>query len=527
MGDLPEQDQTTGTAPRRITKQRVGLVVTPLLALALVTLGDFDPAQPQVGRMAGVAVLMAGWWITEAIPIPATAMLPVVLLPLLGIAPGKQVAGHYFNHVIFLFLGGFIFALAMQRWQLHRRIALSVLTALGGRTERTLLGFMVATWFLSMWISNTAATMMMVPIAMSIAAELKRRTDSRFHGRYQTGLLLGIAYAASIGGIATLIGTPPNLSFARILTITFADAPEIAFTNWLAFALPLSVVMLVAAWGQLMWLFVRRTGSDRHHPGIEIDGDLLRAERAKLGRTSFEEGVVLTLFVLLIALWMFRKPLSVGAMTIPGWSHFFPDPSFIDDGTVAVTIALLLFLIPARSAAHSGSRLMDWETAVQLPWGIVLLFGGGFALASGFNTSGLSEWLGTRLSLLGDAPPVVLVASVCAFLTFLTELTSNTATTEMVLPVLASLAVAIHVHPLLLMIPATLSASCAFMLPVATPPNAIVFGTGAIRMNDMVRAGLLLNLIGVVLITLSIFLVGSTVLGIQPDVVPDWARLGP
>jgi sodium-dependent dicarboxylate transporter 2/3/5 len=468
--------------------------------------------------MAAVALLMAIWWITEAIPIPATALLPVVLFPALGILPGKDTAGVYFNHVIFLFLGGFMFALCMQRWNLHRRIALRIILAVGASPRRLLLGFMIAAWFLSMWVSNTATTMMMVPMALAIVLQLEDRFGEGAVARYAPGLLIGIAYAASIGGMATLIGTPPNLSFTRILTIVFPAAPEISFAAWLAFAFPLSLVLLLIAWQLLGLLFVRDAG------GFTAGEEVFREEYRKLGRLRYEEGVVLALFALLVALWVLRSGIPIGDQTYLQWTALLPRPDYVDDGTVAILIAVLLFLIPSRS--RPGERLLDWETASRVQWGIVLLFGGGFALASGFKESGLSEWLGQRMIGLSDLPPVAIVASVCAVLTGLTELTSNTATTEMILPVVGSMAVAIGVNPLLLMIPATLSASCAFALPVATPPNAIVFGSGRVRMIDMVRGGLILNLIGVVLITLAIYTLGAMVLGIDPGTMPGWAVAG-
>ncbi len=492
-------------------RSKIGLFGVPAAALAILLFVDLDPGRPEITRMAAVAVLMAGWWITEAIPIPATSLLPVALFPLFGILDGKITAALYFNDTIFLFIGGFIFALAMQKWNLHRRIALRIILILGSGPMRLMLGFMLATWFLSMWISNTATTMMMVPMALAIVLQLREQFGSEAVGSYAVGLLLGVAYSASIGGIATIIGTPPNLSFRRILTILFPEAPEISFADWFMFALPLSVVFLLLCWGLLGRMFARNTGIDEHNT------DMFRREYEKLGPVGFEERAVMVLFGLLVFLWMFRRDLFF----IPGWSRLLPDPSLAYDGTAAIIVAIILFLIPARS--RPGGRLMDWETAVQLKWGIVLLFGGGFALAGGFAESGLSAWLGGRLSAFADYPPIVLVLVTCTAITFLTELTSNAATTEMALPVLGSLAVAIEVNPLLLMVPATLSASCAFMLPVATPPNAIAFGSGELPMREMVRTGIILNLLGIVLITAAIYLLGIAALGIDLSVMPDWA----
>ncbi len=497
--------------PGRVGK-KMGLFGVPLAALAILLFADLSPGNPAVTRMAAVALLMAGWWITEAIPIPATALLPVALFPILGILDGRDTAAYYFNDTIFLFIGGFIFALAMQRWELHRRIALRIILILGTSPRRLMLGFMLSTWFLSMWISNTATTMMMVPMAIAVVLQFRDHFGKENVAGYSVGLLLGVAYSASIGGLATLIGTPPNLSFRRILTIVFPEAPEISFAAWFFFALPLSVALLLLCWGLLGQLFAR---------GAALKGgqtDLFRAEYRKLGKISAEERIVLVLFVVLVALWLFRQDLFF----IPGWTRILPEPGFARDGTVAIIVALLLFVLPAPS--RPGVRIMDWETAVKLRWGIVLLFGGGFALAAGFAESGLSAWLGGRLATLGDLPPVVLVLVICTTITFLTELTSNTATAEMALPVLGALAVAIDVNPLLLMVPATLSASCAFMLPVATPPNAIAFGSGEINMKDMMRAGLVLNVVGILLITAAIYVLGIPALGIDLGAMPAWAR---
>lgn len=493
--------------------QKIGLIAGPVLAIGLLLFFDLDPGRPAVTRTAAVALLMAVWWMTEAVPLAATALLPVVLFPLFGIMDGKKVAPIYFNHVILLFIGGFMVALAMQRWNLHRRIALRVLLWCGVRPRRILLGFMVSTAFLSMWISNTATTMMMVPIVLAVVLKLEEGTQQ---GRFATGLFLGVAYGASIGGVATLVGTPPNLSLARILNIHFPGAPEISFAGWFLFAFPVSVFFLVLAWLLLSHL---------HAGGRQaktFDQRVLRDQYRALGPLSYEEAVVLANFVLLALLWLFRNEIRIGETVVPGWSGLFRGGAFLNDGTVAMGMALLLFLIPARSA--SAEKILDRETVAKLPWHIVLLFGGGFALATGFKDSGLSMWFGHRLAGLSAVHPMLLVAVLCLMITFLTELTSNTATAEMFLPILAALGVAIQVNPLLLMIPATLSCSFAFMLPVATPPNAIVFGTDRVRMKDMVRAGLILNLTGVAIIAGAIYTLGGSALGIELTGLPEWAR---
>lgn len=454
---------------------------------------------------------MAVWWITEAIPLAATALLPVVLFPLLGVMPGKVAAGQYFNSLIFLFLGGFLMALAIERWGLHRRIALRVLLLTGRRPHGVLFGFMASTWFLSMWISNTAASMMMIAIGLAVVIRLEETLPPPGGERLGAGIFLGVAYSASIGGIATLVGTPPNLSLARIHQILFPGEPPIQFTSWLAFAFPLSVGLLLCAWALLAFLFLPASR------GQKIDPRVIREEHARLGPPSFAERLVLVDFVLMVVAWVTRADIELGGVTLPGWQRWLPEPSHADDGTVAILFALPLFLLPACDPEAPAARILDWKTARGLPWDVVLLFGGGFALSKGFVESGLSQWLGHELEAAMRAlnPPLaVLVASVCAALTALTELTSNTATAEMALPVLASLAKAAAVPPLLLMVAGTLACSCAFMLPVATPPNAIAFGTGRVSMRDMIKAGFWLNLLGVVLVTVVVLILGRPMLGI-------------
>lgn len=495
----------------------IGLFLGPLVGLFFVFIITLDSGNAAISRMAGVAAWMAIWWIFEAVPLAVTALLPIVLFPILGIMSGKQVSPIYFNHIIFLFIGGFLVALAMQKWNLHKRIALRILLWFGINPKNILLGFMIATAFLSMWISNTATTMMMVPIALSMIIKLGEILDKEEVRKYSIGIFLGVAYSASIGGIATLVGTPPNLSFVRILTILFPNAPEISFATWFIFAFPVSVIFIIILWLLLSTLF--RPSPDK----FILDIKLFKDQYKELGPMTYEERTVLYNFILLAVLWLTRANIKIGSFTIPGWSQLFPNPDFFNDGTVAMAIALILFLIPSRQ--QKGERILTWETASKLPWHIVLLFGGGFALASGFKESGLAMWLGQHFVSVGSLHPIIIVLAICLFVTFLTELTSNTATAEMLLPILGSLAVAIHLNPLFLMIPATLSCSFAFMLPVATPPNAIIFGTNQLKIRDMVRVGIWLNLIGVILITSVIFFIGQSVFEIDLSVMPGWATM--
>ncbi len=499
------------------TIKKVSLIVVPLLCVLFIIFVDLSPGHREITYTAAVAFLMAVWWITETIPLAATALIPLILFPAFGVMDGKAVSTQYVNHIIFIFIGGFLVALAMERWNLHRRLALRILMLVGVHPRYILLGFMLATALLSMWISNTATTMMMVPIAIAIVSNLEENLGKKKVRKLSIGIFLGIAYSASIGGIATLIGTPPNLSFVRIFNIFFPNAPEISFAKWFFFAFPISIVFLFIVWMFLSFIFCPREG-------ITLEKKIFSDQYKALGPISFEEIVVLVDFIVLVFLWMFRANIKIGSFVIPGWSNLFPEAKFINDGTVAITTAFLLFLIPAknRENKNNGRRVLTWKTASRLPWNIVLLFGGGFALAAGFKESKLDRWIGEQLEGLGSMPPILIIACICLLLTFLTELTSNTATAEILLPILAGLAVSIRVNPLLLMIPGTLSCSFAFMLPVATPPNAIVFGTDRLRISDMARVGVILNLIGAVIITLAVFLIGKAVFGIDLSTLPSW-----
>lgn len=493
------------------------LVIAPLISLSLVLFGDLEPGNPSVTYTLAIAILMAIWWITEAVPLAVTALLPVALFPLFGVADGKSISAMYFNYLIFLFLGGFLMALAMERWDLHRRIAIKVLMFFGISPGRILMGFMVATAFLSMWMSNTATTMLMIPIALSIVYKLEEIVGKKELGSYSVGLLLGIAYSASIGGIATLVGTPPNLSFARIANILFPAMPEISFANWLIFAIWITGLLFVTAWVLLFLMYRPKTAWKG------VNRAEFRKEYQLLGKAKPEEKIIFVLFVAMALLWVFRSGFHIGFVNIPGWSDLFENPGYINDGTVAIAIAALLFIIPSKTS--KGERLMNWETANRLPWHIVLLFGGGFALAQGFVDSGLSLWFGKELSGLAGTHPMILTSVIVTMMSFLTELTSNIASTEMILPILAGMAVSIQVNPLLLMIPATLAASLAFMLPVATPPNAIVFGTGKLQIIDMVKTGFLLNLAGIIVTTLVTYFWGTLVFGIDVSSFPEWATI--
>ena len=515
----------TSRTAGRIQSRTVGLWLG-LAAFAWLLLFPVDAGNPPASRLAAVAALMAVWWMTEAIPLFATALAPLVLFPLLGIMAGRETAPVYLNSTIVLFIGGFMIALTMQRWNLHRRIALGIIAAVGGSPARIVLGFMVAAAFLSMWISNTATAVMMVPIGLAIVLQVEERLGAEARN-FTVALMLGIAYGCSLGGLTTLVGTPPNLAFARIHQALFPAAPEVAFGQWLVVALPVGAVLLAVAWVLITQVFYRAGAN------VMVGQAAVAAERARLGPVTFEERAVLAVFAATALLWVFRVDLDLGFVAVPGWGDLLPWPKLVDDGTVAIAMASLLFFIPARTPPADARteekpprkvRLMGAEVLPRLPWGVVLLIGGGLALATAFQRTGLAALVGGQFEAVGALPTFALILMVCLAITFLTELTSNTATTEMILPILAAAAVATGVHPLLLMVPATMSASCAFMMPVATPPNAIVFGSNRLTIAQMARAGIALNLVGALAIAAVVYTLGLAVFDITPGVVPDWAQ---
>ncbi|MFC1588757.1 SLC13 family permease [Pseudomonadota bacterium] len=469
---------------------------------------------PAIQGMSAVAVLMVTWWISEALPLAATALLPLVLFPLLGITSGKEVASVYMNSTIFLFIGGFVLALSMQRWDLHSRIALRVISWFHGSARLMLLGFMLTGAGLSMWISNTATATMLLPIGMAVYARTSEQLNEKDSQALLTALMLGIAYACSIGGTGTLIGTPPNMAMQRIFQITFPSAPEITFAQWLIFALPISICMLA-----ITWYVISSRYAGKHFPSLADTGSVIDAKKSKM---SFEEKAVASVFAATAFLWIFRMDIVIGDFIIPGWSRLLTHASLINDGTIAIASALLLFAIPAKNQTKF-KKIADAETISGLPWNIVLLFGGGFALAKGFSASGLSEFIGQQFIGLQDADVLTLIAALSGMVVFLTEVTSNTATAEMLLPLVASVAKAIELNPLLLMLPVTLSASMAFMMPVATPPNAIVFASGHLKIGDMVKTGIIINLAAIVTITLITYFWGMQVFSIDAATIPDWA----
>jgi len=491
--------------------------VASIIFVLMISFLDLVPENPTVSLTAAIACYMAILWVTESIPIGLTSLLPLILFPALGVMNGKAVSNAYINYVIFLFIGGFFMALAMEKWGLHQRIALKILSWLGGSPIKILIGFMLASAFLSMWMSNTATAMMMLPIIFSVTTALEDIHGHEKIGKFSIAILLGVAYSCSIGGIATLVGTPPNLSFVRILQIIYPNSPDISFGEWFIFALPISMVMFILILATLYFLFP--VGKE-----ISIESKAFFKEKYRaLGPTSSEQKRVFLLFLVLVFMWVFRKTLHIGDFSIPGWSGVMPVPKYINDGSIAIFVATLLFLVP-RSKSYSDEGLVTWEIVTKIPWGIVFLFGGGFALAKGFIDSGLSGYIGRQLVAAGNLSSTGLVFTVATIMTFLTEFTSNTATTEMMLPIVAALCNEIQIHPLFLMIPVTLAASMAFMFPVATPPNAVIFGSGKLNMLDMVKAGFIINILGIITLVLVFTIWGAVIFNIDPNVMPTWAN---
>jgi len=496
--------------------QKIGFFLGLLIFILILIFADLDPANPNLTKMAAVAALMAVWWITEAIPLAATSLIPILIFPLTGILDGEKTAGSYINSVIFLFLGGFLLALAMENWGLHKRIALKIITLFGGSPDSIVLGFMAATAFISMWISNTATAIMMLPIALAIINKMENEFGKEKTHNFSVTIMIAIAYACSLGGICTLIGTPPNLAFVRILKIIFPSAPQIGFGTWMLLAIPIAIIMLLFAAFLLTKVFYK------YDKDLKINRNFIRDEYVQLGKISFEELTIALIFFSTAMLWIFRLDMNLGFIVIPGWERLFEFSKYLNDGTVAIGMALLLFIIPARKNNDRRKTILDTTVFNKVPWGIILLFGGGFALAEGFTSTGLSNFIGLKLQTMTDFSPIIIVAAVALVMTFLTELTSNTATAQMILPIMASVSVLAQINPLLLMITATLSASMAFMLPVATPPNTIVFASERLRILDMARVGFVMNLFGVVVISLLVYLIGTVLFGLNE--FPVWAN---
>ncbi len=499
--------------------QWAGLFLGPALALLVFALlpGAYQDAGGATVpfEVSGRAVLagmvwMAVWWLTEATEVTTTALLPLIVFPLTGAVSIKAAASPYANHLIFLFMGGFIIALSMQRWGLDRRIALTTLRFVGTRPANMVGGFMLATAGLSAFISNTATTAMMLPIAMSVVALLSEKEGEANvgGGAFGTALMLGVAYAATLGGVCTLIGTPPNVFFRSFVETSIAEdyRMKIDFARWLLLGLPVTGIMLPLTW----LLLTRRLFPLRREP-IEGGAELIGSELRRLGPMKRGERITLVVFLLTAMFWITRQ---LWAKLTISWNGGDLQPfAGLSDPGIAMTAALALFVLPTNAAKREFT--MDWATAKKMPWDILVLFGGGMSLASAVDATGVAQFLGSQAGSFSGMPAFVIVLVVTLAVILLTELTSNLATTATLLPVLAALAPGLGVHPYLLIFPATIAASCAFMMPVATPPNAIVFGSGQIRLPEMIRAGIWLNLLGLVTIMIVSWFLLEPAIGVE------------
>ena len=474
MGETVSEDEIM-EGPDRAA--RIGLWLGPALAAIVFALPLGEAINPEAHRLAAITVLMATWWMTEAVPVAITALLPLALFPLFGIAKAQSVAPNYGKDLIWLFFGGFQLAFAVERWNLHRRLAMFMVRTFGTQSDRLILGFMLASGLLSMWLLNTSTTLMLLPVAMAVAATIGKEAFGK-------ALMLGLAYAASVGGMGTYLGTAPNGVFRDVAA---EKNLALGFGEWMAFAAPLSVILI-----GFIWLYLTRFAFKVERTPLAEDHPAHAALSGDRAPWSAGEKRVAVIFVIAVIAWISRKyvPRALGL-----------NPKLVTDATIAIIITVILDLFRAPTPKGS-STLLSWNETAKTPWHILILFGGGFALAAAFDSTQLSKWMGSILADLTNGWPLpLMVLAVVLFMTFLTEVTSNTATSIILLPVIRDLAIAAEIDPLMLMLPATLAASCAFMLPVATPPNAVVYGSGLVRLPEMARVGVGINLGTGILIT--------------------------
>ena len=468
-----------------MTKSNIYKLLGPLLFFIILMLDAPNGMSNEGFRLLGIIIWMAVWWISEVVPIAVTSLLPIILFPSLNILNIQETGANYGHKYIFLFIGGFILANAIQKWNLHKRIALNIILKIGGSTDKIILGFMLATGFLSMWISNTATTVMMLPIALSVINQLKDHPETLENENKVFGkaLMLGVAYSASAGGIATLIGTPPNLIFAGFIQENFNI--EISFFQWMKIGFPVSIILML-----FIWWFLTKYAFKLNKTGFPGGKEEIKKILSKMGKINNEEKKILIVFTLTILSWIFRK--NTINLIIPNF----------DDSMIAISSAIILFILPSK---NKKEPIMKWKDALTIPWGILLLFGGGLSIAKGFQATGLDHWIGDQLSFLTFSSSLLVIFLIIAGVNFLTEMTSNMATTAMLLPVMIPIANIMQINPFLLLVGTTLAASCAFMLPVATPPNAVVFGSKLLKISDMVKAGILINIFSIIIILIMVY----------------------
>jgi sodium-dependent dicarboxylate transporter 2/3/5 len=508
---MSQTESQTGEAGGGSRRQSIGLVLG-LVAFAIIEASPIPEGLSPAGwHVAAVAAIVAIWWVTEAIPLSATALLPLVLFPLLGVTTINDAAAPYANRVIFLMVGGFVIALGMQRWNLHRRIALNLVALTGGSPAGVIGGFMLAAGVISMWVFNTTTTVMMVPIAISVIDFV--RGDTELHPDHQkaaknfaTALMIGIAYAATIGGMGTLIGTAPNAVLAGFMAETYNI--DVSFLQWMMVGVPMVILML-----PIVWLILTKIVFPIRLPNVPGQARMIAAELEAMGSMSRGERTVAAVVAVTAFLWVFR----------PLINDFLPFIT-LNDTSIALLAAVSLFVIPVDPKNRVFALGGEW--AKKIPWGVVILFGGGLSLAAGIKSSGLADWIGGGTGGLLDLPTIAVVLVIVVLMIVLTEITSNTATTATFLPIVAAVAIGLGENPFLIVIATVFAASCAFMMPVATPPNAVVFGSGHIRIDQLIRAGVLANIAGAAITMLVTYTIVRLVFDIELGVMPDWAVAG-
>ena len=491
-------------------KKYQGLFIGILVFFVVLLLPTPSGMSYEAKSVAAIVLMMSIWWVTESIPIYATALVPLALYPLLLILPAKETVDNYSHNHIFMMMGGFFLGKAIESQNLHKRIALVIINIFGISRKRILLSMMFATSFLSMWIANVTAVVMMFPIALSIIT--KEEEENSENSSFGKAIMLGIAYSATIGGLATLIGTPTNLILVGVMEKLFPDAPPISFMGWLKIGLPVFIVFFPVFYFFLASYF-KVSGN------LSNNDTIIKDELKGLGKIKRGEKRVIYICLFTIFAWVFREDFVFDNFVIQGWNSLLGLDGFVDDSTVAMMAALLLFMIPA----DKENRLLEWKSAAEIPWGVLIIVGGGYAIAAGFASTGLADWLGQRLTFIVDLPFLLVLVSIITFIIIFTEFNSNTATANIMLPILASVGVAAYINPLILMIPATIAASIGFMMPAGTGPNSIVFGSNKLTVKDMMKCGIWLNLISVVLLTLILYTIVMPWLDLETS-LPVWAQ---
>jgi len=470
----------------------------PVVFTLILIFGNLQSEKPEVTYMAAITAWIACWWLTEVIDVAITSLLPLVLMPIMGVLSAKTTAQQYNDQIIFLFIGGFILSFAIEKWGLHKRISLKILSFIGSSPTKILMGIMAATFIFSMWMSNTATVMMLLSAVLAINYHIEESVTKTQSSRIAIALLLGLAYAGSIGGMATLVGTPTNMIFSSYYQSNVSATEPITFAAWFSFGFPVALILLVTTFLILRFSYLRKESD------IRFDINFFKNGYKALGKFSFEEKWVISIFTFTAVLWFTRSNLDFGILKIHGWSNLFSDTEFVQDSTVAICAAVILFIIPSK--ANKGEQLLMWSDVKRLPYDIILLFGSGFALAKGFDASGLSDWMAGQLHFLHNVHPYFLILGICLMVCVISEFASNVASIQLVLPILLALSKSMQIDPLILMFPATLAASLGYMLPVATAANTIVFGTKQIPLRHMLKTGFWIDLIGILLISLLGFL---------------------